>query len=56
MMFQGIHFDEVLMTLKQCEGKEERKAEPKKNVSVKQKKGKGEPKPKKKSMRMNSIG
>ena len=61
MMFQGIHFDEVLMTLSQCEGKEEeRKAEPKKNVCVKQKKGNGEPKPKKpskkKAMRKNSIG
>ena len=29
MTFQGIHFDEVLMTLTQCEGKEERKAEAK---------------------------
>ena len=30
MTFQGIHFDEVLMTLSQCEGKEEeRKAEAK---------------------------
>ena len=50
MTFQGIHFDEFLMTLSQCEGKEkERKVEPKKNVSVKQKKGNGEPKPKKPS-------
>ena len=30
MTFQGIHFDEVLMTFSQCEGKEEeRKAEAK---------------------------
>ena len=26
MTFQGIHFDEVLMTLSQCEGKEEEKS------------------------------
>ena len=42
MTFQGIHFDEVLMTLSQCEGKEEeRKAEAKEECQCEVEEGEG---------------
>ena len=43
MTFQGIHFDEVLMTLSQCEGKEEeRKAEAKEECQCEAEEREGE--------------
>ena len=43
MTFQGIHFDEVLMALSQCEGKkEERKAEAKEECQCEAEEREGE--------------
>ena len=43
MTFQGIHFDEVLMTLSQCEGnEEERKAEAKEECQCEAEEREGE--------------